>query len=256
MIKIELAGADNARDFGGTVNEKGKRIAEHRFIRSNALNKLTAEDINKLRDTYHLECVIDLRTAENVREKPDVAISGAKIINIPIFEESGLGIKREQRTDALNALPEDFTTMPDLYRRMVTDSFCIGRFRQIFKTIMEKREGSILWHCSEGKDRCGLVSALFLKLMDVPDETVLKDYLKTNEVAIKRGEIYRQKVLEKTGNEALAEKVRSLFIADETYFAAAMEAIQTHFGGMNAYIEVQLGISPEMKAEFQKRNLE
>lgn len=256
MIKIELAGADNARDFGGTVNEKGKTIIKGRFIRSNALDRLSAEDIEKLHDEYRLERVIDLRTSENVLEKPDVKIPGAEIVNIPIFEESAIGIKREKRTDLLNAIPEEFTTMADLYRRMVTDPFCIAQLKHIFKVILNEREGSVLWHCSEGKDRCGLVSALFLKIMDVPDETVLNDYLRTNDVALKRSEVYYQKVLDKTGDEAMASKVRSMFVADEAYFSAAMDEIQKRFGGVANFIETQLEISPEMKAEFQKRNLE
>lgn len=52
----------------------------------------------------------------------------------------------------------------------------------------EYKNGAVLWHCTEGKDRCGLLSATILFLLDVSEDDVMEDYLKTNKAAITRVE--------------------------------------------------------------------
>lgn len=59
---------------------------------------------------------------------------------------------------------------------------------------MTTENGSVLWHCTEGKDRCGLLSAIILFLLDVSEEDVMEDYLKTNKAAIRRVEKIRKKL--------------------------------------------------------------
>lgn len=43
-------------------------------------------------------------------------------------------------------------------------------------------KGSVLWHCTEGKDRCGLLSAVLLLTLGVKRSTIMEDYLLTNRV--------------------------------------------------------------------------
>ncbi len=50
-----------------------------------------------------------------------------------------------------------------------------ARFRQLFATIAEAR-GPILVHCSGGRDRTGIVSALMLSLADVEHDAIADDY--------------------------------------------------------------------------------
>ena len=59
---------------------------------------------------------------------------------------------------------------------------------------MNKKNGAVLWHCTEGKDRCGLLSATILFLLDVSEDDVMEDYLKTNKAAITRVEKLKKKL--------------------------------------------------------------
>ncbi len=52
--------------------------------------------------------------------------------------------------------------MTQLYRRIVTDDFSISQLSRALKKIISCDDGAVLWHCTEGKDRCGIVSALVL----------------------------------------------------------------------------------------------
>ena len=72
MKNIKLQGAKNIRDFGGIVNREGRRIKEKRFLRSRALDGLTKKDRQILTEDYRLGEIIDLRTDEEVKGRPDV----------------------------------------------------------------------------------------------------------------------------------------------------------------------------------------
>lgn len=41
-----------------------------------------------------------------------------------------------------------------------------------------RRVGIVLWHCTEGKNRFGIISALFLLSIGIDKDTVMQDYLK------------------------------------------------------------------------------
>ena len=98
-MKIQLQGADNARDFRGIVNTDGKKIISKDFIRSNHLHDLSEEDIRILKKEYGLVKIIDLRTKLETEQKPDTKIEGVEHIHIPVFDESAIGITHEADTD-------------------------------------------------------------------------------------------------------------------------------------------------------------
>ena len=66
MGKIQLTGADNARDLGGIRTADGAVIRKGYLIRSNRLSRITKKDIQILKDQYHLHKIIDLRTPMDV----------------------------------------------------------------------------------------------------------------------------------------------------------------------------------------------
>ena len=84
--------------------------------------------------------------------------------------------------------------------------------------------GAVLWHCSAGKDRCGLVSALVLEALNVDRDTIMADYMKTNDLYLPRArQVYARALM--TRGRAFAESVYRAYIADEKYLAAAWEAL-------------------------------
>ena len=254
MQKINLEGADNARDFGGTKTKNQSVIKPGILIRSNHLANLSADDVRMLSDQYHVRSILDLRTAEEVKEKPDQEIAGASWQHLPLFEAEAVGITHETSSDlmmALGTMPD----MPKLYRRIVSDGYSVSRLAAVFHVILNQENGAVLWHCTEGKDRCGIVSALTLELLEVDRDTIFADYLATNQASSKRADAYEKKVLEKTGDRELAKKVRSMFLAEEAYLRSAFDEIETECGSTERFFEEKLGIGREEKARFRERCL-
>ena len=83
------------RDLSGIKNKEGKVIKNNMLVRGKCLYKLTKKDIEKLK-SYNVAKVIDLRTAVEIDEKPNVAIDNVKYMHMPIFKEKTAGITHEK----------------------------------------------------------------------------------------------------------------------------------------------------------------
>ena len=68
-----------------------------------------------------------------------------------------------------------------IYHQLAYDEYCQSQYAQFFELLTEEREGAILWHCSAGKDRVGIATALLLTFLGFDYETVMQDYLLTNQ---------------------------------------------------------------------------
>ena len=227
---------NNIRDLGGICTKDRKIIKQGCLIRSANLTQAEEQDLGGI------SAVIDLRTPGERDEKPDCPC-GREYLPIPIFEHITAGISHEKKAEK-KGVPD----MSGLYRWLVRE--CRDAFKKVVVEIMthDYSTGAILWHCSEGKDRCGLTTALILEILGVDRCAIMEDYLKTNAVNIPKAEAIREKVKETHGEE-FAQSVYRAYIADEAY----LEAGWSEMG--DDYIE-QLGITGEQIEEFRGKMLE
>lgn len=255
MRKIKLKGANNARDFGGIVNKEGKTIKEGCFLRSERLSDITDTDASILFGRYNLRTVIDLRTTVEKTDDPDKEMYGVRNFHIPLFPEEVMGITHENNIDKRKML-DDLPDLKGLYRTLVLDPNCVPALRKVFEVITSAKEGeAVLWHCTEGKDRCGLVSALFLFLLDVDKDTVIEDYLLTNEAAEKRARKYSRLVRYLLRQPEKADIVYDMYRAKKEYLDNALDSIEEAYGSIDNFLRDQLGISDETKARMKERYL-
>ena len=227
----------NLRDLGGLQTTDGRRIRPNMLIRSANLAQAEAED------TEHISEVIDLRTPAERQESPDRTY-GCEYTPLPVFEEINAGISHEEK-----AKDRGIPNMAILYG-MLIDRYP-DAFRKILLRIMQHdySKGPVLWHCSEGKDRCGITAALVLEMLGVDRETIMEDYLKTNLVNIPKAAEIHDRLVESHGKE-FADNVYRAFIADESYLKSAWNAM-----GDN-YITEKLGIDRQAIEAFRKTILE
>ncbi len=159
MKLIEFTRTMNTRDLGGYSTLDGKMIIDYRFIRSDAVNQLTATEVQFLLD-HGITTSIDLRT-------PRVATKyRSSLSEDPRFSYHLIPIV--EGTD----VPLDEAKVPELYMSMLAHH---DTFLDIFKTIAHA-PGGIIYNCSAGKDRTGMVTFLLLDLINVPREIIASDY--------------------------------------------------------------------------------
>ena len=254
--RISFEGISNARDLGGLVTADGRKVRSGFLIRSANLSAATASDIRKLREDYHLSLVLDLRTNMARKMKPDVLIEGVENRHILIFDDTLIGITHENDRDYARRK----TPMPDLsklYKAMVTMDMCRERFGQILTLIMEHdfEKGSVLIHCSEGKDRAGIITAFLLSALGVDRRQIMEDYLITNEVNVEKAESYYRSVLENGADREVAESVKNAFLAKEEYLQGAFESIDSNWTDFDTYLTQGLGVRQETAEVFRRKIL-
>lgn len=223
----------NLRDLGGIRTADGRSIRPGLLVRSAQL--LQAEEA----ELRGISTVIDLRTPGERREAPD-RTHGRAYLPLPIFDDVQAGISHEQ-----DAQTQGIPDMAMLYGRIVRE--CADAFSRVLLAIMRHdfAGGAVLWHCTEGKDRCGLTTALVLEALGVDREHILADYLKTNEVNLPKARAIRER-LTATHGEAFAESVYQAYIADARYLQAAWEAMGED------YLRGRLAIPEAVLARFRQ----
>ena len=230
----------NKRDLGGLKTRDGKTIRTGMLVRSALLAQAEEQDLDGV------ATIIDLRTIAERDEMPDQAC-GREYLPIPIFEkvnESIDGVSHEKKEE--QSLIPDMAVLYGIMMKQYADSF-----RRVLTAVLEHdySKGAVLWHCSGGKDRCGMTAALVLEALGVDRDTIMEDYLKTNLVNLPKAEAIREK-LQATHGQEMADGAYQAYIADEKYLRAAWEEMS------NDYISGRLGIPEETLEAFRKTILE
>ena len=202
----------NMRDLGGLRTADGRTVRKGMLVRSAQLFHAEEEDLRGI------STVIDLRTPGEQREAPD-HVHGRELLSMPLFDDVTAGISHESGADDMG-IPD----MAPLYARLMRE--CAPSFGRVLTAVMahDFSTGAVLWHCTEGKDRCGMTTALILEALGVDRAAILEDYLKTNLVNLPKAAAIRERLLPAHG-EAYAERVFRAYIADETYLRAAWDAM-------------------------------
>lgn len=251
---VPLRSVPNTRDLGGIVTRNGQTLRPGLLLRASSLHSLSAKDRKTLAEDLHVRAILDLRTPQEQREKPDREVPGAAYYSLPVFDEqtSGISYEKAQRLrDKVKAIPN----MPELYRGMVTRPDYVENLRSILQTILTETiraegKGAILYHCTAGKDRTGIVTLLLLSLCDVPKDAILQDYLLTNEVRILKDDLRVFAVSALLRDPEVTEGLKQVFRAEPDYLTAAMQAIDETYGSMDSFLSNQLGITPAQKQDF------
>jgi protein-tyrosine phosphatase len=166
---IALAGCHNFRDLGGYATRGGQRMRWRQVFRSDALHHLTAADVATLRDELRLGMIIDLRTPGE-RDSDDgglLAQAGVAQQHISLFDG-----------EARRSGPPAWANLGDLYFMMA--EFARGPIGRVITALADSNAPAV-YHCAAGKDRTGVISAILLGLLDVPDELIVTDYAATKE---------------------------------------------------------------------------
>ncbi|WP_376698800.1 tyrosine-protein phosphatase [Listeria booriae] len=250
---IPLEGCFNFRDLGGYVNTAGKTVKWGKLYRSSLLTNITEKDKDTL-EKLGVSWICDLRSTSEIAAKPTPALAHIKNRHIPI------GTAKNESTESQKIdLPDDHRVyeplMGESYRVFVQSK---DGFREIFNDIIEKEEVPFLFHCTAGKDRTGVLGALLLKLLDIPENTILADYELTNQYADNiLGEM--QGLVNAFSNSEKKidlENFRPMAEARPAYLEIAFDEMQKEYGSVDAYLEKGIGITPSEKAKFQTMMLE
>ena len=244
MKRIVLKGCKNARDLGGVRGLGGKTVKSRRLIRSARPDELTADDCRRLKDVFHVKKIIDLRTDDEIEKKPDV-LFGCEFHNVPLRPDVTVGIEY-RFPESLKSYVRKFPSMPQMYVDMMTKEYSLGQTKKIFEIFFDAAEKGecVLFHCSEGKDRTGIIAALAEMLLGVEKSEIVKDYLLSNRAFGKRNSFFFALTVIGFADLGFAREFKKMIEAHESMLFNVFEIVKEN-GGIEEFFKNRLGFTQD-----------
>ncbi|MDD2579004.1 MAG: tyrosine-protein phosphatase [Eubacteriales bacterium] len=213
--RLPLKNLYNLRDIGGYMTRDGKITPFGRFLRSEAPLYLTDPELAELM-TYPLQSVIDLRSPNEARHQPHALshVPGIRYERVALLG-SDINATVAQADALITGRP---STLGDLYLFMLEHSK--KEFARIFKIFEETQDGAVLFHCTHGKDRTGLVAMLLLLLAGVSDHDIIANYQVSR--------TYLQPLFDQTADQ-IPDSLRPYLNSDASNMEQALEWMHGHF---------------------------
>jgi protein-tyrosine phosphatase len=169
--QLEFEAILNFRDLGGYTVDGGRQVAWRRVFRSGGLWDATPADWLRLRKEVGVRSVLDLRDkAEIDRRGCGQTKASLSYINVPLSTDSG-NIGAVELVRALGDTGK-------VYLLNMKDTGFGRRLVECLRVIAEA-DHPLVFHCSAGKDRTGVLAACLLSVLGVDSEHIVGDYTLT-----------------------------------------------------------------------------
>jgi len=220
-----LATTQNTRELGGYVIRDGLATKRDSLWRSDVQNYPSEADVSLLKERG-ITTIIDLRGEKDVARKPSgfANVEGFTYINCPIDEGSGV--------------PESVEAVPVSYMAIAT----AANMPKVFRTIAGAETG-VMFNCTAGKDRTGVVSAILLLHAGVSDADIIENYVLTREYGKERLALVHKNFPEVDMN---------IVTPREWFMEEFLRLFREKFGTTEEYFQM-LGLSEEELKKVRKK---
>ena len=265
---LAFEGIENARELGGLVMQDGRTVRSGKLVRSGELSKASDADVALLKDRFALSDVFDFRFEKERSSKPDREMEGVTNTWLSTLPQAFLAAFSSGRADSttvqsaslMDALasyafnPKAQEMANRLYPAIVTDSTSQKRYGEFLRGVLEA-DGGVLWHCSQGKDRCGWGSAFVLAALGASRETIVEDFALSNVSYAPAIEALSAKIIEKGGSEPELGFIRSMVGVNVENFESTLDLIDSRYGSLQSYLEKALGFTAEDQEMLRRKYL-
>ena len=255
---LPVKGIVNARDLGGYTMLDGRIVQSGRLLRAAHLADATDEDIRNL-ERLPVTAVIDFRKEQEKMGKVDREVPGARYVSLPVdpsgnamataTEEEKKKFSGQKKFDVRKVIvfaafnKKAQAVAREMYPTLLFDPDCQQQFARFFRLVLETENGAVLFHCTQGKDRTGIASALLLAALGADRETIVADFDATNRVYEKDVRKYSRRVKFWGGKEEEVGVVKAFLGCNTENFIKALDRIDQEFGSLQAYLKGPIGLT-------------
>jgi protein-tyrosine phosphatase len=253
---LGIASVPNLRDLGGYQTSDGATVSTDLVYRSNQLSGITPEDMAKIAD-LGLKTDYDLRTSAEKDSRPDELPDGVEYVWLDVLADSPqagpamlekLMVNPEEANSALGGgqAEEGFQAS---YREFVSLPSAKAEFSKLFLGLGDEQKLPALFHCTTGKDRTGWAAAALLTLLGVPMDTVVEDYLRSNDYIIPMYQGVIDEFVAAGGEESIPLAILGV---EQEYLEAGFDEMETEYGTIESYFADGLGIDAEQQQAIRE----
>jgi protein-tyrosine phosphatase len=214
--RLGFVGAFNFRDLGGYGTEDGRTVRWRTLYRADALHRLPDDELDQL-GQLGVRTVLDLRTAKELEHgKLQAEHLGITHLHLSVLSEIW-------SAEGLDLEADPSVVLGELYVQMLE----VGApaFAGALRVLADAAQVPAVFHCAAGKDRTGILAALLLATLGVPDDYIAADYAKTEEGMQRMLESWRQAAEDKPVDTTKVSMPPSFYFASPP---AVMRAFLAH----------------------------
>lgn len=223
---LPLTSIRNTRELGGYETQEGSYTKTHKYIRAATPAHLSEEDKDFLYN-YGVRVIIDLRGENEIQKAPNQMkdYKDIQYFHVDVFGDANASL-----------VPQDgfpFKDMGELYCMMLDN--LKPNIKKVFDLFLEYQDQTILFHCSAGKDRTGVISALLLDLAGCHPYDIVKDYTESYE---NNKEIYDELLA------MISPEQAHFLLSDPLYMLKMLDHLNENYGSARAYL-LEIGLSED-----------
>ena len=216
----------NTRDLGGYETQEGSFTKTHKYIRAATPAHLSEEDKAYLYN-YGVRVIIDLRGENEILQAPNQMkdYKDVQYYHVDVFGDKNAAVVPQNDIE--------FKDMGDLYCIMLDQ--LQPNLKKVFDLFLKHIDQTILFHCSAGKDRTGVISALLLDLAGYHAYDIVKDYSESFE---NNKPIYDELL------KIASKENQHLLLSDPLFMLKMLDHLSENYGSARTYLK-EIGLSEE-----------
>ncbi|KAF7290093.1 TYR-PHOSPHATASE-2 domain-containing protein [Mycena chlorophos] len=247
---VHIEGLVNMRAVGGFTAPKTKPIILYRCADPSRITPKGKEQFAAL----GIRDVFDFRADDEIAsyQTPAPDVPGVKFHRTPVSES------RAFDPVSLAARMSDFASDErGMFVQMNHEILETAgpAFEKVFRYMVEHPEEPCMIHCTVGKDRTGIFTALTLNLLGVPDEEIAAEYGLTTEALKPVLPIMVARFKERVGHVDNWDDLAHMISSDPANMLAILEMLRDKYGGAEGWILSQTSLTTEDVSRFRSNYL-
>lgn len=246
---LPTEGIVNFRDLGGYPTLDGRFVRWGLLYRSGAHNSLTEADRLLLKQ-IGLRTVVDYRSAAEQARYPDRQLTEIQYLSLPVLDD---GVINVLHVDAIKDAVEAQQMLQEMNRFFVRDRQAQQSYAAMLRKCLQAEAAPMVQHDTAGNEQVGAGTAILLLLLGVDEETVLDDYLLSNDCRLPLEN------LEQGDGDCPSEIQREIFaaltMAQFSYLTAFLEELKAAYGTVEWYAVEALELTEAEIAQLRQMYL-
>ena len=246
---MRFENAPNFRDLGGIPARDGRVLRSGIVYRSGVLDALDDDEVARI-EALGVRTVVDLRSDEEVEARVNRVPAGVATVRAPATDVSASPRLIMERIEAgevddlgPSMLVQGNTAFATTYREM---------FATVVRLLCDPERQPVIVQCTAGKDRTGFAVATMLWALGVDHDTVVADYLRSNELLAER----HARLLDDARTRGIeTEALEALLVLRREYLDAGYAAACDAFGSIDSWLRDGLGIADAERTAWQESML-